>query len=74
MLRLLPIFFLFFFNITVAQKQYNVLDWKTDATLNAYNIQLMHQQYDERRISFQKALSSKAAMLSYQNDVRKKLK
>ena len=72
MLRLIPISFLFFFNTAIAQKQYNVLDWKTDVTLNAYNVQLMHQQYDERRNNFQKALSSKPAMLAYQKEVRKK--
>ena len=72
MRHFLPLFLVFYCNICIGQKQYNVLDWKTDVTLNAYNVQLMHQQYDERRINFQKALSSKATMLSYQNGIRKK--
>ncbi len=71
MLRWLPIIVLFFCNIAVGQKQYNVLDWKSDVTLNAYNVQMMHRQYDERRINFRQALSSKIAMLSYQKKVRK---
>ncbi len=72
MFRFLLIFLLFSCSIAVAQKQYNVLDWKADVTLNAYNVQLMHRQYDQRRIDLQKALSSKTAMLSYQNEIRKK--
>ena len=72
MTRLLSIVFLLFSRISVGQKQYNVLDWKTDVTLNAYNVQLMHRQYDERRANFQKALSSKTAMLAYQKEVKKK--
>ena len=72
MLRLYTIFFLLLGQIAVAQKPYNVLDWKSDVTLNAYNVQLMHRQYDERRINFQKALSSKAAMLAYQKKIRER--
>ena len=68
--RFLFISFLFPVNIAVAQKQYNVLDWKTDVTLNAYNVRLMHQQYDQRRANFNHALSSNAAMLLYQKKVK----
>jgi len=66
------IFLWFISTFSFAQKQYNVLDWKADVTLNAYNVQLMRQQYDERRINFQKALSSKAAMMSYQKGIRQR--
>lgn len=57
-----------------AQKQYNVLDWKTDVSLNTYLVQQMHQQYNERRNNFNKALKTKSQTLSYVNTVKQKAK
>lgn len=57
-----------------AQKQYNVLDWKTDVSLNTYLVQQMHQQYNERRNNFNKALKTKSQTLSYVNVVKQKAK
>ena len=57
-----------------AQKQYNVLDWKTDVSLNTYLVQQMHQQYNERRNNFNKALKTKSQTLSYVNIVKQKAK
>lgn len=42
---------------TDAQKSLNVLDWKTEYSLNTYLLQQMHTQYDARRRSFDRALS-----------------
>ncbi len=72
MVRVISISILFFFNTAVAQKQYNVMDWKTDVTLNTYLVQLMHKQYDQRRIEFQNSLSSPKALAEYQKNIQKK--
>lgn len=55
-----------------AQKQYNVLDWKADVSLNTYLVQQMHQQYEQRRINFNAALKSKAQTLAYVKSVKLK--
>jgi dienelactone hydrolase len=55
-----------------AQRSWNVADWKTDATLNAYLVQQMHQQYDARRIALNKALQSKQRMQVYISEARKR--
>lgn len=59
---------------TNAQKQYNVLDWKADVSLNTYLVQQMHQQYDERRADFNNALKSKEQTLTYIKAVKQKAK
>ncbi|HMC98961.1 MAG TPA: acetylxylan esterase, partial [Ferruginibacter sp.] len=64
----------FIFTSAFSQKQYNVLDWKSDVTLNTFLVQQMHKQYDERRISFHKALSSPSALAAYQSEVQKKFR
>ncbi|SOD14405.1 alpha/beta hydrolase family protein [Pedobacter xixiisoli] len=55
-----------------AQKQYNVLDWKTDVSLNTYLVQQMHEQYGQRRTNFNAALKSKKQTLAYIKTVRQK--
>ncbi|MFM6975443.1 MAG: alpha/beta hydrolase family protein [Sphingobacteriaceae bacterium] len=55
-----------------AQKQFNVLDWKTDVSLNTYLVQQMHQQYDERRAAFATALSTPRGTEEYIRFVRQK--
>lgn len=57
-----------------AQKQYNVLDWKADVSLNTYLVQQMHQQYDLRRADFNNALKSKEQTLTYIKNVKQKAK
>lgn len=59
---------------TNAQKQYNVLDWKSDVSLNTYLVQQMHQQYDLRRADFKNALKSKEQTLTYIKNVKQKAK
>ncbi|MGV3547961.1 MAG: alpha/beta hydrolase family protein [Pedobacter sp.] len=59
---------------TNAQKQYNVLDWKSDVSLNTYLVQQMHQQYDLRRADFNNALKSKEQTLTYIKNVKQKAK
>jgi len=68
------VFLLLGFLKVYAQKQYNVLDWKTDVSLNTYLVQQMHQQYDERRTNFNEALKTKAKTLAYINNVKQKAK
>src|SRR5438309_1965881 len=70
---------IFLFGITVsltsfihAQKVFNVLDWKTDVTLNTYLVQKMHGQYEERKTILEKALHSKKETEAYIQSVRKK--
>lgn len=57
-----------------SQKAFNVLDWKTDVTLNSYLVQQMHQQYDTRRHNFAKALSTPGGLKTYQLAVRQKFR
>ena len=66
------IIFLFSIQIVIAQKQYNVLDWKAETSLNTYLLQQMHEQYDQRRIAFNKALDSKKTVIAYQKNVQEK--
>ena len=68
------IIFLFSIHIVAAQKQYNVLDWKAENSLNTYLVQQMHQQYDARRKEFNKAISSKQSLVEYQKTVQQKFK
>lgn len=62
----------FFFTSAYSQKQFNVMEWKTDATLNTYLIQGVHQQYDQRRINFNKAVVTRQGTFHYIADVKKK--
>jgi dienelactone hydrolase len=55
-----------------AQDPLAVMDWKTEYSLNTYLTQLMHQQYDERREAFAKALLSREAAAAYVEDCRRK--
>jgi len=55
-----------------SQKQFSVMDWKTDVTLNTYLVQQMHKQYDERRKNFDKALISKQSVTGYIESIKKK--
>ena len=57
-----------------AQKQYNVLDWKADVSLNTYLVQQLHQQYGLRRADFKNALKSKEQTLTYIKNVKQKAK
>jgi len=66
------IIFLFSIQIVIAQKQYNVLDWKAETSLNTDLLQQMHEQYDQRRIAFNKALDSKKTVIAYQKNVQEK--
>ena len=51
----------------------NVLDWKTDVTLNTFLVQQMQQQYTARRKAFDKAVRSEKTMLVYREAVRQKI-
>lgn len=75
MLKRIPIFLLILAALnTSAQKQYNVLDWKADVTLNTYLVQQMRKQYEKRRTDFSKALKTKAQTLAYIETVKQKAK
>lgn len=64
---------LFIFN-SFAQKQYNVLDWKTDVSLNTYLIQQMNLQYQARQTELHEALKTKVATQAYIQSIRKRIK
>jgi dienelactone hydrolase len=57
-----------------AQKAFNVLDWKTDVTLNTFLVQKMHQQYDVRRQRFEKALVSRSDAANYSKEIQEKVR
>ncbi|WP_461787652.1 alpha/beta hydrolase family protein [Pedobacter sp.] len=64
---------IFFFLSTFqaqAQKQYQVMDWKTDVTLNTFLVQQMKSQYEERVQNLNKALLSKSTAIEYQNELK----
>ncbi|MBB2144519.1 hypothetical protein GM921_03410 [Pedobacter sp. LMG 31464] len=67
------IFSQFFICTAFAQKS-NILDWKTDVSLNTYLVQQMHSQYDARRIAFNKAITSKTNTIAYIQSVKQKIK
>ena len=73
MLKRIPIFLLIFSSLNVfAQKQYNVLDWKADVSLNTYLLQQMRKQYEKRNTDFSRALKTKAQTLAYIKTVKQK--
>lgn len=55
-----------------AQKEFRILDWKTEYTLNNHLVQQMLGQYDRRMESFQQALSSRQNLQAYIKSVREK--
>ena len=57
-----------------SQKNYNVLNWNASTTLNTYLVQQITQEYNEREVRLNQALSSKSAMLNYRDDCRNKYK
>ncbi|MBP8067127.1 MAG: acetylxylan esterase, partial [Pedobacter sp.] len=57
-----------------SQKQPAILNWKADVSLNTYLVQQMHQQYDARRIEFNKALNSKEGVFNYIKTIKKRFK
>jgi|WetSurMetagenome_2_1015567.scaffolds.fasta_scaffold00539_15 hypothetical protein len=64
---------LFLLNLTSsAQNETNILDWKSDASLRTYLLLKMHDQYDQRRVAVDYALTSKASMEQYKNRCREK--
>ncbi|RZL28422.1 MAG: hypothetical protein EOO96_20905, partial [Pedobacter sp.] len=67
-------FFQFASFFAFAQKQFNVLGWKADVSVNTYLLQQMQSQYNERKITFNKALASKPSTQTYIQTVRIKFK
>jgi dienelactone hydrolase len=70
----LILIFLFCSVHALSQKVFNVLDWKTDVTLNTYLVQRMQEQYDGRRKALAKALASRKGIEAYQLAVHKRFK
>ncbi len=58
----------------MAQKAYNVLDWKGESTVNTFLVQKMRQQYAQRKINFGKAVSSRRETISYIENLQKKFR
>jgi hypothetical protein len=56
------------------QQPYKVFDWKSEATINTYLLQRVHQQYDQRRARLQQALTSESAARAYRDSSRIKYK
>jgi cephalosporin-C deacetylase-like acetyl esterase len=53
-----------------AQKSYDVLDWKANASLNTYLVQQVHRQYAARRTELGQALASEAGLRAYRDSAR----
>lgn len=70
----ITLIFLFYCLTVAAQKQYNVLDWKTDVSLNTYLVQQMHEQYELRRADLSRALKSREQTVAYIETVRQSAK
>jgi dienelactone hydrolase len=69
------LFFILFFCSSLsafAQKEFRILDWKTEYTLNNHLIQQMLGQYDQRMERFQQALSSRQNLQQYSKTIREK--
>lgn len=73
-----PYFFILFLLLgTVpgfSQKAFNVLDWKTDVSVNTHLVQQIQDQYEQRRAELTKALASQRGMDAYQREVRRKFR
>lgn len=75
MAKRIPIFLLILSSLSIfAQKQYNVLDWKGDVSLNTYLVQHMRKQYEQRYTAFSEALKTKNQTLAYIETVKQKAK
>lgn len=72
MQKIFFISFLLFSLSSFAQKDYRILDWKTEYTLNNQLIQQMLGQFDQRMEKFQEALLSKQNLQAYIKSVREK--
>lgn len=57
-----------------SQKAINVLDWKTDVSVNTHLVQQMQKQYENRRVQLAKALASRNSLEAYQREVRRKFR
>jgi cephalosporin-C deacetylase-like acetyl esterase len=55
----------------MAQKEYNVLPWKSEYSLNSYLVQQMKAQYAQRQIKLLHALTSKSLTTAYRDSCRK---
>lgn len=62
--------FLFIPALSYAQKPFDVLDWKGEASLNTYLIGKMSAQYQARRTALSAVKGSKSGTLGYQAKVR----
>ncbi|GAA4353352.1 alpha/beta hydrolase family protein [Hymenobacter saemangeumensis] len=61
---------LLFSSWALAQKPYEVLDWKANTTLHSYLMQQLHQQYAPRAGNLEAATQSAPATKAYQDSVR----
>jgi len=71
MKKALLIFLLFVATKALAQKEYNVLPWKAEYTLNTYLVQQMKAQFAERKLRFEKAVISKKNITAYRDSCKK---
>ncbi|HWJ92228.1 MAG TPA: acetylxylan esterase [Flavisolibacter sp.] len=56
--------------VPCAQKQFNVLDWKTDVSVNTWLVQKMQAQYEARKLEFASAVRSRQSVTAYIDKVR----
>lgn len=57
-----------------SQKQFNVLDWKTELSLNTYLVQQMDLQYQDRQLKLKNALQTQAGTAAYIQSAKRKFR
>lgn len=57
-----------------AQSPYRVLPWRSELSFNNYLVQEVHAQYDKRKATVQRALSSRASLLAYRDSCQQRYK
>ena len=67
---LLIIVFVLAYTAGFGQKQFRVLDWKAEQTVNMYLLSKLHEQYDSRRTHFQHALQSPENATAYRDSCK----
>src|SRR2546430_8701713 len=72
MIKQFLILYLLFSMNSFSQKQFNVLDWKADVSLNSWLVHRIHFQYGQRKVEFNKAVKSKRSTEAYIENVRRK--
>ncbi|HYF67459.1 MAG TPA: acetylxylan esterase [Ohtaekwangia sp.] len=59
---------------SLAQNDYDVLDWKSEQSVNTFLSLKMHQQFDQRRLKLEAALASSEGVRAYRDSCKVRYK